>query len=101
MAKQTLSQVLLRDLEAPCAILPILGKAPMPEVLVEHMTQERRAVGTQLQKMESLMACIAICFEEYTEGKRSKDALIADVSRTVTAMAHKMFYDETATLAAE
>ncbi|MEQ5870422.1 hypothetical protein J4E08_10995 [Sagittula sp. NFXS13] len=101
MTRQTMSQVLLRDLVTPADLTPILGKTTRPDVLLEHLIEERTTVGLQLQRIEGLMACLAGDLEEYAGGRMSKDVLISEMSRTVHVMAMEMFYDETQALAAE
>lgn len=101
MKRQTLSDVLLRDLVTPAGLTPMLGERTRPEVLLEHFVRERRHVGEQLQRMEALMACLAANFEDYTSGRLDKDLLIAEVSTTVHVMAKEMFYDESAVIAAD
>lgn len=101
MTRQTISQVLLRDLVTPGGLTPMLGEATRPDVLLEHLAQERHTVGLQLQRMEALMACLADYFEDYTAGRMDKDRLIKEVSTTVHVMSQEMFFDEVHALAAE
>ena len=95
MTRQTMSQVLLRDLVTPVGLTPMLGETTRPEVLLQHFEEERMTVGLQLQRVEGLLACLAANFEDYTGGRMGKDMLITEVSRTVHVLAQEMFYDET------
>lgn len=100
MPAQTLSQVMLRDLVRPAGLTPIFGEQTRPEVLLEHLAQERRVIGEALQNVDALMDCAEAHFRDFVAGRISKDALVSELSVTIAAMKMELVYDEAVALAA-
>ncbi|WP_138467203.1 hypothetical protein [Poseidonocella sp. HB161398] len=94
MHVQTLSSVLMRDLLRPAGLTPCFGEEARAGLLLEHFDRERRMAGEVLQNIEALADCLGEYLAEYQAGRRSAEALAAELRCMLEVIDMELRYDE-------